>query len=107
MSFTGSIRPPFIGPPEEISLWNESFELDFKKLKSKDINSKSNKEDFRQSIINLNTDYNVEEAYDKIEACTQTFVYFNLDDDLDAAYPKEDLAIVKDFVKGGFNFVKS
>ena len=30
-----------------------------------------------------------------------------MDDDLEAAYPKEDLAIVKDFVKWGFNFVKS
>jgi hypothetical protein len=117
MSFTGSIRPPFTVPPEDFSLWNDSFELDFNKWKSKDINSKSDKEDYRQYIINLNTDYNVEEAYDKIEAgleafetlitCTQKFTYFNLDDDLDSAYPKEDFAIVKDFVKWGFNFVKS
>ena len=93
MSTAWSIRPPFIVPPEDVNLWNDHFELDYKKWKSRDINnSNSDKEAYRQSIININTDYNVEEAYDHIEAgleafeklilCTQKFPKFDLDEEL-------------------------
>jgi hypothetical protein len=68
-------------------------------------------------MINLNKEYNVEEVYDAIEAgleafeklisCTCKFPKFDLDEDLNAVYRREDHAIVKDFIKWGFEFVNS
>ena len=62
-----SIRPPFTVPPEEIDKWDEDFENGYSEWKSNDIYSKSSKEDYRQFVIHLNTEFDVEEIYDKLE----------------------------------------
>ena len=110
-----SRRPPFTVPPEELDSWDEGFENVYSEWKCNDIYSKSSKEDYRQFVSNLNNEYNVEEVYDALEAgleafeklitCTHKFPKFDLDEDLDAVYRKEEHTIVKDFIKWGFKFV--
>ena len=111
-----SIRPPFTVPPEQLDKWDEDFENGYSEWKSNDIYSKSSKEDYRQFVIHLNTEFDVEEIYDKLEdglaaleklvTCTQRFGKFILEEDLDAVYSREKDAIYKEFIKCGFNFVK-
>ena len=106
-----SVRPPFVVPPENVNLWDKDFEREYNVWKDND----SNKEDYRQYIINLNADYDMEEVFDKLEIgleafekliiCTFRLPKYNLKEDLDKIYHEKENVIVKDFIKWGMEFV--
>ena len=110
-----SVRLPFVVPPENVNLWNKDFEREYNVWKDNDSNSKSNKEDYRLYIININKDYDMEEVFDKLEIgletfeklviCTFRLPNYNLNEDLEKIYHEKENVIVKDFIKWGMEFV--
>ena len=74
-----SVRPPFVFPPENVNLWHKDFEREYNVWKDNDSNSKSNKEDYRQYIINLNADYDMEEGFDKLEIGLEIKIFVFID----------------------------
>ena len=110
-----SVRPPFVVPPENVNLWDKDFEREYNVWKDNDSNSKSNKEDYRLYIININKDYDMEEVFDKLEIgleafekliiCTFRLPNYNLNEDLEKIYHEKENVIVKDFIKWGMEFV--
>ena len=68
------------------------------------------KDEFRQYLIKLNSEFNLEEIFDQIEIGIGAFEKlnnYNLDRDLEVLYCDENNAYVKDFIKVGVNFIKS
>ena len=96
----------------QLELWDESFEKEFSGWKRRDIKrSELNKEDFRQYVINLNSEFNVEEILDKLEIgllafeklnqFIPRFPNFDLNKVLETFYDEKKNAYVKDFIKLG------
>ena len=54
-----SIRPPFVVPPEDLNLWDKDCENAYNVWKGNVSDRKSNKEEYRQNIININKDYDL------------------------------------------------
>ena len=53
-------RPPFVVPPKDLGDWDESFDREFASWKRRDKDRLyMNKEDFRQYVINLNSEFNL------------------------------------------------
>ena len=63
----------FLVPPEQLDEWDEDFEEEFSLWKCRDSNSNSNKSDYRQFIINLNSENNLDETYDNLEIGLEAF----------------------------------
>ena len=83
--------------------------------RSKDINSKSNKEQGRLEAVHRQPQPQHRLQFGgglwqnwgwTLISCKQTFIYFNLDDDSEAAYPKEDLANCERFCQVGVQLWK-
>ena len=110
------IRPPFLVPPQELNLWDEDFEQEYNLWRGKRDSSNS-KEDYRNYIINLNSEFDMEEAFSNIEAglaaidtiiaCKKRFTKYNLNDDLDQMYKTQADQIFKEFIKLGVQLVES
>jgi hypothetical protein len=109
---------PWGWPPEQLDLWDGSFAREFSGWKRRDMNrSNMNKDEFRQYIIKLNTEYNFEEIYDNIEIGLEAFENLNkfiprfpkydLNADLETLYSDKNDVRVKDFIKLGADFVMS
>ena len=113
------IRPPFLVPPQELNLWDEDFEHKYNLWREKGDNSKSSKskDDYRNYIINLNCEFDMEEAFNKIEAglaaidtiiaCKKRFPMYNLNDDLDQIYEAQTDQIFKEYIKFGVQLIES
>ena len=70
----GVEHPPFYVPPDDLSLWVKEDEHDYEVWKGKAGKSKSTiKEDFRQHIINLNTEFNMEDVFENLEIGLEAF----------------------------------
>ena len=105
-------RPPFNVPPEQVSTWTDKDELEYKFWLG--IGSKQTKEDYRQFLLSLNMEYDMDEvfnridvgleAFEKLVACMREFPKYKLNKDLDQSYPK-DSVIFKEFIKCGVDFV--
>ena len=105
-------RPPFTVPPEQVSTWTDKDERDYKFWLG--IGSKDTRDDYRQFLLSLNMEYNMDEvfnridvgleAFEKLVACMREFPKYNLSKDIDKMYPK-DSAVFKDFIKCGVDFV--
>ena len=101
-------RPPFTVPPEQVSTWTDKDERDYKIWLG--IGSKDTRDDYRQFLLSLNMEYDMDEvfnrmdvgleAFEKLVACMREFPKYNLSKDLDKMYPK-DSAVFKDFIKCG------
>ena len=105
-------RPPFNVPPEEVSTWTDKDELEYKFWLG--IGSRNTRDDYRQFLLSLNIEYDMDEvfnqidvgleAFEKLVACMKEFPKYNLNKDLDQSYPK-DSNIFKEFIKCGVDFV--
>ena len=110
------VKPPFQVPPEHLDLWNEGFEEDFKKWKAKESAKSGTKHDYRQEIININSEWNMEEVFDQIEvglaamdkivAYRNKYPTYNMTIDLDEMYDSAELVIYKDFINYGVKLVE-
>ena len=56
----------FLVPPEQLDEWDDYFEEEFSLWKRRDSNSNSMKCDYRQYIIKLNSENNLDKIYDNI-----------------------------------------
>ena len=63
----------FVVPPEQIDEWDEDFEKEFSKWKCRESNINLKKNDYRQYIININSEYNLDEMYDNLEIGLEAF----------------------------------
>ena len=107
----------FLVPPEQLDKWDEGFEEEFSKWKRRDSNTNSKKSDYRQYIINLNSENNLDEIYDNLESGLEAFKklgklifkfpQYNLNDNLEKLYCEKENVHVKDFIKLGDEFVRS
>ena len=105
-------RPPFTVPPEQVSTWTDKDERDYKFWLG--VGSKNTKDDYRQFLLSLNMESDMNELFNKIDvgleafeklvACMREFPNYKLNKDLDQMYPK-DSAISKAFIKCGVDFV--
>ena len=76
-----------------------------------------NKTDFRQYVLNLNSEFNLDEIFDQLETGLDAFEKlikfiprfpnYNLDDFLEEGYSEEYNSHVKDFIRLGVQFVRS
>lgn len=107
----------FLVPPEQLDEWDEDFEEEFSLWKRRDSNSNSKKSDYRQFIINLNSENNLDEIYDNLEIGLEAFKklgkliskfrQYNLNDNLEKLYSDKENVHVKYFIKWGTEFVGS
>ena len=105
-----AFRPPFVVPPNELNLWDTDFEHEYniwegknKSTTNEDKNKTTNKEDYRQYIIDLNNEFDMEEAFNKMDAavaaidtliaCKKRFQNCDLNEDLDRMYDAQDMPI--------------
>ena len=107
----------FLVPPKQLDEWDDEFEKEFSKWKCREsnINSNYNKSDYRQYIINLNFEYNLDKIYDNLEMGLEAFKklrelitrfpQYKLNDNLEKLY--SDSENVKDFITWGAEFVGS
>ena len=115
-----SKRPPFIIPPEQLSLWDKEDNEVYTKWKSKepiDYKGWTSKTAYRQYVIDTNTKFNMEEVFDQIEIgltafekliqCTKAFPSYNLEEDLDLMYKSVEHGITKEFIRKGVEFVRN
>ena len=113
----GVIRPPFLVPPTELQLWDTDFEQECNIWKGgTDSNKPTTKEGYRQYIIDLNNEFDMEEAFNKMDAAVaaiNTLIAFkkrspnfDLNTDLDQMYEAKQDAIFKDFIKFGVQLVE-
>ena len=116
----GVMRPPFLVPPEELNLWDEDFEQQYDLWKGKAVansNKSNSKEDYRQHIIDINNEFEMEEAFNKIEAglaaidtliaCKKRFPNYDLNEDLDQIYKTDKDTIYKEFIRFGVQLVEN
>ena len=110
--------PPFVVPPDQPDQWDESFEREFISWKRSDsMRLNMNKTDFRQYVLNLNSEFNLDEIFDQLETGLDAFEKlikfiprfpnYNLDDFLEEGYSEEYNSHVKDFIRLGVQFVRS
>ena len=107
-----AVRPPFHVPAEDLAAWNNVDEADYQHWRGQTDHSRK---DYREFLLNTNKEYDMEEAFDKIEAglnalevitsFQKNFPKYNLDQDLDFIYKAKEDLIFKEFVKCGVNFV--
>ena len=107
----------FVVPPEQLDEWDEDFEKEFSKWKCRESNINLKKNDYRQYIININSEYNLDEMYDNLEIGLEAFrklrnlisrfPQYDLNDNLEKLYSEKENVHVKDFVKWGAKFVGS
>ena len=110
------VKPPFQVPPEVLDHWDERFEEDFKKWKAKGNSKSATKLEYRQQIININSEWNMEEVFNQIEvglaaidkliAYRKRYPTYNMNLDLDEMYDSKDIVIYKDFIKYGVKLVE-
>ena len=108
------VRPPFHVPPEDLTAWDGQDKDNYQYWRGQ---SDMSKEDYREFLIRTNKEYNMEEAFDKLEAAVnalevivgfqKNFPKYNLYDDLDWIYKVKDDLIFKEFVKCGVNFIEN
>ena len=113
----GFSRPPFHVPPKELALWVPEDERDYKSWKSRTGNKSASKEDFRNYIIDLNKEFDMEETFENLEVGLHDFrkrAYFcskfpkySLMEDLERMYVEKDNVIVKDFNKFCDEFLRT
>jgi hypothetical protein len=120
----GVFRPPFLVPPKELNLWDSDFEHEYNKWEGKnksttkeDENKCTTKEDYRQYIIDLNNEFDMDEAFNKMDAAVaaidtiiafkKRFQIYDLNQDLGRMYETQQDAIFKDFIKFGVQLVES
>jgi hypothetical protein len=63
----------FLVPPEQLDEWDNEFEEEFSKWMCRDSNINSTKCDYRQYIINFNSENNLDEIYDNLESGLEAF----------------------------------
>lgn len=108
--------PPFLVPPEKFSDWDENFYEEFTLWKNHNSDRKDKKEeDFRQFLMDLNKEYNLEDIFDKLEIGWEAFEdlvnfihrfkTYNLKEDLQTLYTDKDNIHMKDFLEWGARFV--
>ena len=105
----------FLVPPKQLDEWDDDFQKEFSKWKCRESNSNSNKGDYRQYIINLNSEFNLDKIYDNLEIGLEAFKklrelitrfpQYKLNDNLEKLY--SDSENVKDFITWGAEFVGS
>ena len=103
-------------PPEQLDLWTVDETASYKIWKGS-ISTKNSMEDYRLLMIKINENYNMDEIYDGIEAglsalerlsdLSKCVLDFNVNDNLETTYGKEEEKIEKDFVKFGLKFVEN
>lgn len=102
---------------KELDLWDERHERDFISWKSRVGNKKLTKEDFRNYILNIKNEFDMEDVFDKLETGLEAFEKivalssklpkYNLPYDLDETYEEEGNQIVKEFIKFATNLFES
>ena len=113
----GFSRPPFHVPPKELALWVPEDERDYKSWKSRTGNKSASTEDFRNYIIDLNKEFDMEETFENLEIglhsfrklanfCSK-FPKYSLMEDLERMYVEKDNVIVKDFIMFGDTFLRT
>ena len=110
-------RPPFLVPHSDHNLWDEQDERDYTSWKRRACNSKLTKDDFRNHIIDINNEFNMEDVFDRLDIGFEAFEKlvafrskhskYNLVKDLEGMYEGKENFIVKDFIKWGENFVRT
>ena len=112
------MKPPFLVPPTELNLWDTGFEHEYNLWKGKaDSNKSTTKEDYRQHIIDLNNEFDMEDVFNKMDAAVaaidtllafkKRFPNYDLNMDLDQMYEATKDAIFKDFIKFGVQLVEN
>ena len=109
-------RPPFLVPPEEFDLWVNEDNRAYKSWKSRSCDKTLTKEDFRNHIIDINNEFNMEDVFDKLEIGLEAFEKlvafcrkvpkYSLAGDLEEMYKGEANLIVKDFIIWGKKIVQ-
>ena len=105
-------KPPFLVPPTELNLWDTGFEHEYNLWKGKaDSNKSTTKEAYRQHIIDLNNEFDMEDVFNKMDAAVaaidtllafkERFPNYDLNMDLDQMYEATKDDIFKDFIKFG------
>ena len=114
-----SSRPPYLVPPEQQCLWNKEDEENYIKWKASvpiDYKKGTGKVNYRQHVIDLNTEFDMEEVFDQLEiglnAIEKLAHYikaapkYSLSDDLDSMYTSTEHLITKKFITMGAKFVE-
>ena len=113
--FKTRTRPPYNVPSEQTSSWTKKEVRFYQNWQG---GGKSlTREDYRQFLIDLNAEFDMEDAFSKIEsglqafetlvACTKQFPNYNLNKDTEEMYVDKEFTIYKDFIKFGVNFIKN
>ena len=113
--FKTRTRPPYNVPSEQTSSWTKKEVRFYQNWQG---GGKSlTREDYRQFLIDRNTEFDMEDAFSKIEsglqafetlvACTKQFPNYNLNKDTEEMYVDKEFTIYKDFIKFGVNFIKN
>ena len=113
--FKTSVRPPFDIPSDQVSSWTKQEVKGYKVWRGK--GSTYTREDYRQFLIDLNKEFDMEEvfnqleaglaAFDKLLAFRKQFPNYDMNLDLDKMYETKQSTINKDFIKCGVQFVGS
>jgi hypothetical protein len=99
-------RPPFLVPPSDHDLWDEEEDRVYSSWKSRARNCKLSKDDFRAHIIDINNEFDMEDAFEKLVAFCSKQPKYSLGKDIEEWYLGKENLIVKDFIKWGENFVR-
>ena len=110
--------PPFVVPPEDLGEWDDSFYREFASWKRRDVDRLNmSEEDFRQYVVEVNSEFNFEEILDKIDIGLDAFEKlnkfmprfpgFDLIKELDNFYDEKNIDHVRDFIMLGAEYVKS
>ena len=110
-------RPPYLVPPSDHNLWVELEERNYRSWKSIPSNSNLTKDDYRNHIIDINNEFDMEDVFDRLDSGFEAFEKlvtfcskqpkYSLVKDLDRMYFGEENFIVKDFIKWGEKFVRT
>ena len=112
--FKTSSRPPYHVPSEQTSSWTKKEVKFYKNCKG---DGKLSKEDYRQFLISINAEFDMEDAFNKIElglqafeklvACTKQFQNYDINKNAEEMYVDKQDFIYKDFIKCGVDFIKN
>ena len=107
-------RPPYNVPSEQTSSWTKKEVKFYKNCKG---DGDLTKEDYRQFLIDLNAEFDMEGAFNQIElgvqafeklvACTKQFPNYDLNKNTEEMYVDKENFIYRDFIKCGVDFIKN